>query len=87
MARKRIPPSYNGDTMPTREEFNGTKRPQGMPTLVEEWVEMAKRPPPAARAEREYHKKRMTVDEGKNTHTSTLGSVFLALIRNVLVVC
>ena len=87
MARKRIPPSYNGDTMPTREEFNGTKRPQGMPTLVEEWVEMAKHAPAEARAERDYHKKRMTLEEGKNTHTATLGSVLQALIRTVLVVC
>ena len=87
MARKRIPPSYNGDTMPTREEFNGTKRPQGMPTLVEEWVEMAKHAPAEAKAARDIRRNRMTIDEGKNTHTATLGSVLQALIRTVLVVC
>ena len=65
MARKRIPPSYNGATMITREQFNGTKWPKDMPTQVVEWEEMPKLPPPEARAAREYYTNRMAMDEGE----------------------
>ena len=65
MARPRIPPSYDSDTMPTREEYFGTFSSSSMPTLVEEVVPMAKHPKGDLKRIIDARKNTMTVEEGE----------------------